>query len=97
MQHIVGYGGLGALPLRATAGGRLAGVTARAAAAAWAIATVYGLSDEYHQCSCRSASPDAADVAADALGAGAAVVRRVGVRYNRVVRAGRAGGSSEAR
>ena len=73
VQHFVGYGILGALAVRATAGGRLTGVTMRAAAAAWAIATAYGVTDEYHQNFVPERSPEAADIAADALGAGAAV------------------------
>lgn len=71
--HLVGYGGLGVVALRATAGGVLSGVTGGSAAAAWTIATLYGLSDEYHQSFVPSRTPDAADVLADAVGAAASI------------------------
>jgi VanZ family protein len=72
--HFVGYGGLGVLALRATAGGALSGLTAGPASAAWAIAAVYGVTDEYHQRFVPGRTPDAADALADALGAAAAVL-----------------------
>jgi VanZ family protein len=47
--HFAAYALLGTLALRATARGRWAGVTARAAMAAWAVCLAYGASDELHQ------------------------------------------------
>ncbi len=69
VEHLFGYGVLGLVTLRATAGGVLSGVTGGAAVAAWVIATAYGVTDEYHQSFVAGRSPDSADVMADALGA----------------------------
>ena len=71
--HFGFYGGLAAVTLRATAGGRLAGLTWTAAAAAWAIATAYGVTDEFHQRFVPYRSADVADLVADSLGAAVAV------------------------
>lgn len=71
--HFGFYGGLAAVTLRATSGGRLAGLTWSAAAAAWAIATVYGVTDEFHQSFVPHRSSDLADLVADSLGAAVAV------------------------
>lgn len=71
--HFGFYGGLAAVTLRATAGGRLAGLTGPAMAAAWAIATLYGVSDEFHQRFVPYRSSDLADLVADSLGAAVAV------------------------
>ncbi len=72
-EHFVGYGVLGAVTARATAGGTLAGLSGGAAATAWAIATLYGLSDEYHQSFVPGRTPDPADALADASGAAVAI------------------------
>jgi VanZ family protein len=73
--HFLGYAILSALLLRALAGGRVSGITWRAALLAILLSTVYGVSDEFHQSFVPGRSPDAADVLADALGAcGAAVL-----------------------
>lgn len=72
-QHFLAYAGLGALTLRATSGGTLAGVTGRAALAAWAIVALYGASDEYHQSFVPGRSQDVLDWRADVLGAAAAI------------------------
>ncbi len=72
-QHFAAYAGLGLVTLRATTGGALAGVRAVPAVSAWAIATFYGATDEYHQSFVPGRSSDLADVLADALGAAAAV------------------------
>lgn len=77
--HFAAYGGLGLAALRATAGGRWAGVTAGAAVAAWAIATGYGVTDEVHQRFVPGRSPDPADVLADAFGAAAAIAGAFGI------------------
>lgn len=71
--HLVGYGGLGVVALRATAGGALSGVTGGSAAAAWAIATLYGLTDEYHQSYVPERTADPADALADGVGAASTI------------------------
>lgn len=71
--HGLGYALLGAALLRALARGRLSGVTWPRAAAAVALATLYGASDEFHQSFVPGRSPDGLDVLADFLGAAFAV------------------------
>jgi hypothetical protein len=71
--HALGYGILGAVLLRALAGGRLRGVTWMRAAAAVALATLYGVSDEFHQAFVPGRTPDRFDVLADGLGAAFAI------------------------
>lgn len=73
LGHGVGYALLGALALRAFAGGRWAGVTARAALAAALLAAGYGITDELHQLRVPGRTADVRDVAADAAGASLAV------------------------
>ena len=75
--HAIGYGLLGALLLRALAGGRLSGVNGRRALAAVLLATLYGVSDEAHQWFVPGRSPDRLDVLADCLGAALAVTAGV--------------------
>jgi VanZ family protein len=70
--HGIGYAMLGALLLRALAGGRRAGVTWRTVLLAVACATAYGVSDEFHQRFVPGRSSDVYDVLADAEGATAA-------------------------
>jgi VanZ family protein len=72
--HFVGYGLLGALVVRAVAGARWAGVTAGAAARAWIISGLYGVSDELHQYFVPGRSTSAIDWIADALGAAVSIV-----------------------
>jgi VanZ family protein len=72
--HFVGYGLLGALVVRAVAGARWAGVTAGAAARAWIISGLYGVSDELHQHFVPGRSTSAIDWIADALGAAVSIV-----------------------
>jgi VanZ family protein len=72
--HFIGYALLGALVLRALAGGRLAGVTLRRALLAVAFAAAYGITDEWHQSFVPGRSPDPLDVVADTLGAAVAVL-----------------------
>jgi hypothetical protein len=67
--HALGYGILGAVLLRALAGGRLDGITWRRAGAALLLAVLYGISDEFHQSFVPGRSPDRLDVLADTLGA----------------------------
>jgi VanZ family protein len=71
--HSIGYAILGAALLRAVAGGRLSGVTWRRAAATVVLATLYGVSDEFHQSFVPGRTPDVHDVLADFSGAAIAV------------------------
>jgi VanZ family protein len=71
--HSIGYAILGAVLLRALAGARLAGVTWQRAAATLLLATLYGVSDEFHQSFVPGRTPDVHDVLADFIGASAAV------------------------
>lgn len=71
--HGIGYALLGALLLRALAGGRFVGVTWGRAVAAVLLATLYGVSDELHQSFVPGRSADRYDVLADCLGAALAV------------------------
>jgi len=71
--HGVGYALLGALALRAFAGGRLAGVTVRTVAAAALVAVLYAVTDELHQTMVPGRTADLRDIAADAVGAGLGV------------------------
>ncbi|HEX5473181.1 MAG TPA: VanZ family protein [Vicinamibacterales bacterium] len=67
--HGIGYAILGALVLRALARGRWRGVTWRAVLLTILIATVYGITDEFHQAFVPGRTPDVHDVVADATGA----------------------------
>jgi VanZ family protein len=73
-EHFAAYAVLGAVTLRALAKGRWRFVTAAAAAGAVVIASAYGVTDEIHQRFVPGRSFDVLDMAADALGAGAAAV-----------------------
>jgi VanZ family protein len=67
--HALLYAGLGALIVRAIAGGWGRRPTLAAAVAAVAIATAYGVSDEFHQSFVPMRQVEAMDVVADATGA----------------------------
>jgi len=67
--HLLAYAALATLTLRATAGGRLAGVSARSLLAAWVVATLYGATDEFHQTFVPGRSADVLDLVADSAGA----------------------------
>jgi VanZ family protein len=67
--HSIGYALLGALFLRAFARGRFRDVTWRSAAAAIIVATLYGVSDEFHQMFVPGRTADRYDVLADCIGA----------------------------
>lgn len=71
--HAITYGGLGALALRAFAGGRWIGVTPGATVSAAALATLYGVVDEWHQSYVPGRESSVADAVADTLGASLAV------------------------
>lgn len=68
--HFGVYAVLGALVVRALAGGRLAPEW-RHVGLAVLVSTLYGASDEWHQGFVPGRTPDLMDVAADALGASA--------------------------
>lgn len=72
--HFAAFFVLAALALRATAGGRWAGVGLRSAAGAFAFAAAYGALDEWHQTLTPGRSPSVEDWIADASGAATAVV-----------------------
>ncbi len=72
VEHAVEYTGLGALLVRALAGGVWSGVRRRALIGAVSIAVLFAVGDELHQAFVPARECDAADVAADTLGAAAA-------------------------
>lgn len=92
LLHAGAYGGLALVTLRATAGGRLAGLTGRALLLAWAITTAYGASDEVHQSFVPQRSADLFDVVADGVGAAVALgaAQAAGIILRSRVAAGRA-------
>jgi VanZ family protein len=67
--HSIGYAMLGGMILRALAGGRLRGVTWMRGVAAIVLATLYGVTDEFHQWFVPGRSADRYDVLADCVGA----------------------------
>jgi VanZ family protein len=67
--HLIGYVILSVVLLRALAGGRIAGVTWRTALLAILGATLYGVSDEFHQSFVPGRTPDVMDIMADCAGA----------------------------
>jgi VanZ family protein len=71
--HFVAYGALGVLLLRALAGARWAGVTPAAAAGAWVLAVLWGVTDELHQAFVPGRTAALDDWLADAGGAIAGV------------------------
>jgi hypothetical protein len=67
--HVLLYSGLGALLVRARAGGWRRPVTLGIAAAAIVLATLYGISDEIHQYFVPPRQVEVRDILADAIGA----------------------------
>lgn len=72
--HALLYSGLASLFVRALAGGWRQSFGARTGFAAVAYSTIYGATDEVHQMFVPFRTADLADLAADALGAAAAVL-----------------------
>jgi VanZ family protein len=67
--HFLAYAALGAALIRALAAGRPSAMTVGRVLLAFAVATVYGITDEFHQSLVPNRMPDAMDLAADAAGA----------------------------
>lgn len=84
--HFAAYAALGAALVRALAGGRSAGMTARRIVLAFVLATAYGVTDELHQRFVPGRNPDMIDLVADAGGgfAGAAVGAGIARGYRRL-------------
>jgi VanZ family protein len=88
--HALLYGGLGALLVRALAGGWRRRITVAIALSATVVAGLYGVTDEFHQHFVPPRQVEAADVAADTIGAGLAAfalfawsaVRQRNSKYN---------------
>lgn len=91
-QHFLAYAGLGAVTLRATSGGALAGLRGGAVLTAWVISAIYGASDEVHQRFVPGRTADLLDLRADALGAAGGIV--VAWLSGILLRSRRAGGAS---
>lgn len=68
LAHGVGYSGLGALIMRALAGGRLTAMSWRWVLAATLLGGLYGVSDEFHQSFVPGRYPSLSDVVADTIG-----------------------------
>ena len=77
--HFAVYALLGVLILRAVAGGRQAGVTWSGVLVSIVIATLYGITDEWHQSFVPNRTPDVMDVVADLAGASAGAIVTAGV------------------
>jgi len=73
VQHGIAYAGLAVVTLRAVSAGRWSAIGPTALALAWLIATLYGVSDEYHQSFVPGRTPDLRDVIADGAGAALAL------------------------
>ena len=69
LHHGTAYAGLAVVVVRALAGGRLRAVGMASLVGAWTIATVYGLTDEFHQSFVPGRTADPRDLLADGVGA----------------------------
>jgi VanZ family protein len=83
LTHGIAYAILSLLLARALAGGFGAALSSRAAVLAISLATLYGISDEFHQSFVPNRDASPADVAKDLLGALAGVVARYSFRRGR--------------
>jgi len=72
--HFLLYGGLGALVVRALAGGFGRPVTIRTVFVAFLVSALYGATDEIHQHFVPPRQMEALDLAADSLGAAASAL-----------------------
>jgi VanZ family protein len=70
--HFASFAVFSTLLVRALAGERTRAVTGRVALLAFALATLYGVTDEFHQSFVPGRTSSVADLVADALGAAAA-------------------------
>ena len=77
--HFAVYALLGVLILRAVAGGRRSGITWLGVVVSIVIATLYGITDEWHQGFVPNRTPDVMDVVADLAGASAGAIVTAGV------------------
>lgn len=68
VAHGIGYAGLGALLVRALAGGRLSAMSWRWVLLATLLGGLYGVSDEFHQSFVPGRYPSLSDIAADTIG-----------------------------
>ncbi len=68
VAHGVSYAGLGALIVRALAGGRLSAMSWRLVLLATLIGGVYGVSDEFHQSFIPGRDSSLSDIVADTVG-----------------------------
>lgn len=80
-MHLSAYAGLALVILRALSGGRWAGVTVVTGLQAVAMATAYGVTDEWHQSFVPGRYPDLLDVVADATGGALAVAVPVALAW----------------
>ncbi len=72
-MHLLAYGGLALVLVRALAGGRWSGLTVATGLQGAMVAIAYGATDEWHQWFVPGRHADLLDVAADAVGAAVAV------------------------
>ena len=73
LLHMACYAGLALFMLRALAGGKWTGVSVGVVIAAWLIATLYGVTDEWHQMYVPGRTSELRDLVNDAAGALAAL------------------------
>lgn len=73
LHHGLAYALLATLAARALARGQWAGIGAGTLTGAWLVATLYGMTDEWHQSFVPGRTSDARDLLADAAGAGLAL------------------------
>jgi VanZ family protein len=86
VAHALGYAGLGALLVRALAGGPLGSMTPSLILPAALMGALYGLSDEFHQSFIPGRFASGGDLAADAIGSlvGAVAAAAMGAFVRRI-------------